>query len=161
LALARPGTTVRPDPAPTQAESLPLPLPPFPKAAAGDRALLIGIEKYKVERFNLRGTVNDVRNMRRLLIETFGFKPEQIVTLTDAEATRDNILKAFEEWLIAGSTSGGRVVFYMSSHGFQAPERVKGSEPDGMDETLVPHDVFVETVGGRKAVRNQIIDDEI
>src|SRR5262249_22174376 len=116
---------------------------------------------YKVERFNLRGTVNDVRNMRRLLIETFGFKPEQIVTLTDAEATRDNILKAFEEWLIAGSTSGGRVVFYMSSHGFQAPERVKGSEPDGMDETLVPHDVFVETVGGRKAVRNQIIDDEI
>ena len=69
-------------------------------------SLLIGIEKYKVERFNLRGTVNDVRNMRRLLIETFGFRPEQIVTLTDAEATRDNILKAFEQWLIAGSASG-------------------------------------------------------
>ena len=30
-----------------------------------------------------------------------------------------------------------------------------------MDETLVPHDAFVETVNGRKVVRNQIIDDEI
>jgi secreted trypsin-like serine protease len=163
VALARPEPAARPAPVPESAPgaAVSVPLPPLPKLAAGDRALLIGIERYKVERFNLRGTVNDVRNMRRLLIETFGFKPEQIVTLTDAQATRANILETFEQWLVAGSAPGSRVVFFMSSHGFQSPERARGSEPDGMDETLVPHDVFVETVGGRKAVRNQIIDDEI
>src|SRR5688572_5143849 len=44
---------------------------------------------------------------------------------------------------------------------YHSHKKVRGSEPVGMDEALVPHDVIMETFGGRKVVRNQIIDDEI
>lgn len=128
--------------------------------AAGDRALLIGVDRYQNERFNLRGTGNDVRNMRSMLIDVYGFKPEQIVTLTDAQATRHNILTAFDKWLIDGSSPKSRVVFFMSSHGFQEADRA-GEEYDGLDETLMPYDVALEHVGKQAIIRNQIIDDEL
>jgi secreted trypsin-like serine protease len=83
---------------------------PGPKIAPGDRALLIGIEQYQNPKFNLKGSVNDVRNMERLLTNTFGYRREQIVTLLDAQATRANILKAFEDWLIRESTRRSRLL---------------------------------------------------
>src|SRR5262252_4928648 len=70
-----------------------------PALARGDRALLVGIDEYQEPAFKLQGSLNDVRNMRKLLTDTLGYKPEQIMTLTDAQATRDNILKALAEWL--------------------------------------------------------------
>jgi secreted trypsin-like serine protease len=142
--------------APAATASLTLPT----NVAAGDRALLIGIDQYQNERFNLRGTLNDVRNMQRLLTESYGFRPEQIVTLTDAQATRANILRTMDEWLIGGSTPNSRVVFFMSSHGFQDVDQ-DGDEHDGLDETLIPYDAAVERIGDQVFVRNQIVDDEI
>ena len=153
----------RPQPAPTPVAPV-TPDAPTPAIsadiAAGDRALLVGVDTYKNARFNLRGNVNDVSNMRRLLIETYGFKPEQILTLTDAEATRTNILAAFDQWLVRGSIPGSRVYFFFSGHGFQEPDQ-DGDESDGKDETIVPYDAVMEAKGNLNFVRNQIIDDEI
>jgi hypothetical protein len=126
--------------------------PPAPKLARGDRALLVGIDEYQEPAFKLKGSLNDVRNMRKLLTDTLGYQPEAIMTLTDAEATRDNILKAMDDWLVGGSAPGARVFFYMSGH---------GDEVDGVDETFVPYDARVELENGKKVVRNQVIDDEI
>jgi secreted trypsin-like serine protease len=145
---------------PTRPQATATPSRPGPKIAPGDRALLIGIDAYENPKFNLKGSVNDVRNMQQLLINTFQYQGEQIMTLIDAQATRANILKAFDDWLIRDSAPRARVFFYMSSHGAQVPD-LNGDEEDGLDETLVPYDTRVETQNGKKVLRNQIIDDEI
>jgi secreted trypsin-like serine protease len=136
--------------------------PPRPQQATarGDRALLVGIDQYENPKLNLKGSLNDVHNMRRLLIDAYGYRPEQIMTLVDAQATRANIVQAFDDWLVRGSAPGARVFFFMSSHGSQVPD-LDGDEEDGLDETLVPYDARVESQNGRTVVRNQIIDDEI
>ena len=79
--------------------------------------------------------------------------------LTDADATRENILASFNEWLIDGSAPGDRVVFYFSGHGFQLVDE-SGDEPDDpFDEGLAPHNVTGDLADGR--LDNIVIDDEI
>jgi hypothetical protein len=73
--------------------------PAPPAHAAGRRALLIGVTKYDhlPPDKHLAGPANDVRLMRRLLLESYQFPPNGIVTLTEDEGspaqrpTRPNI----------------------------------------------------------------------
>jgi hypothetical protein len=156
---AQPPSAARPTPPSGQPPARPAasaPVVPQP----GDRALLIGLDQYENPKLNLRGSVNDARNMQQLLIDVFHYRPEQIRMLTDAQATRANILKAFDEWLIRDSAPGARVFFFYSGHGAQVPD-LNGDEEDGLDETLVPYDTRVEVRGNNKVLVNQVIDDEI
>lgn len=132
----------------------------LPLLAPGDRVLLVGIDLYADRRFNLQGSVSDVRNIEGVLLDLWKFKPGEIVSLTNERATRANILKAMDEWLVRGSAPGARVFFYMSGHGFHTKD-LDGDEEDGEDETLVPHDARVEGEGAGLVVHNQILDDEI
>jgi secreted trypsin-like serine protease len=161
-ALAQPHRPPPPALPPVAQPSQPQPatLPARPGPTIGDRALLVGINQYENPKLNLKSSVNDVGNIRRLLINTFQYQPEQIMTLLDAQATRANILKAFEDWLVRESTPGARVFFYVSSHGAQVPD-VNGDEEDGLDETIAPYDTRLEIEHGKKVLRNQVIDDEI
>ncbi|WP_143598294.1 caspase family protein, partial [Tolypothrix sp. NIES-4075] len=61
-------------------------------------ALLVGINEYP-NGLALKGCVNDVRLQKELLIHRFGFKENDIKTLTDRQATRKGILTAFEDHL--------------------------------------------------------------
>jgi len=105
------------------------------------RALLVGINQYtgtsKGEWRSLQGAVNDVELQRELLALRFGFK--DIKTLTDANATRQNILDTFNDFLIQGAKAGDVVVFHFSGHGSNVhdPDRV---HPDGLNGTIVPYD---------------------
>jgi hypothetical protein len=72
--------------------------------------LLVGINKYPSQ--PLRGGVNDMELQRHLLIHRFGFNPNDIHTLTDEQATRQDILKAFEEHLIKQAKPGDVVVYH-------------------------------------------------
>jgi hypothetical protein len=57
------------------------------------RALLVGINNYPDPRWiPLQGAVNDVLLQKELLNHRFGFESNEILLLTDKEATRDNIL---------------------------------------------------------------------
>lgn len=47
---------------------------------SGKRALLCGVT-YQKEKFKLRGTLQDVKNMRDLLVEQFSFEPASILIL--------------------------------------------------------------------------------
>lgn len=132
----------------------------IPRHAPGDRVLLIGIDDYQEKRFTLQGSVTDVKNMRGVLIDLWKFKPEDILTLTNERATRANILRAMDEWLVRGSVPGSRVFFHKSGHGFHTKD-LDGDEEDGEDETLVPYDARVEGEGATLVVHNQILDDEI
>lgn len=107
-------------------------------------ALLVGINDYPSEAARLDGCVNDVKLQYHLLKHRFGFKHEDIYTLTDKEATRENILGAFEEYLIKQVKEGDVAVFHYSGHG----SRVEDPEPIlfepgkkfGLSGTFVPVD---------------------
>ena len=54
-------------------------------------ALLVGINQYSGDLTPLGGCVNDVMLQKQLLIHRFGFNPQDIITLTDSQATRKGI----------------------------------------------------------------------
>jgi len=75
--------------------------PAPPQLAAGElyresHALVIGINGYSAWP-KLAHAVRDAQAVREALVTRFGFKPDNVTLLTDAEATRANILKAMNE----------------------------------------------------------------
>lgn len=160
-------------PAPTPVVT-PAPAPPaggssaggiaFPAAAPGDRVLLVGVDEHVQQSFNFDwpASLTDVQAMERFLVSQMAFRPEQILTLTNAQATLTNVLAAFERWLIDGSTPGSRVWFYFSGHGYYQPDQ-NGDEDDGYDEVLVLHDTVSVGSDGTPPIplRNALVDDRL
>ena len=111
-------------------------------------ALLIGINRYSGEGLrSLRGCLMDIEMQRELLISRFGFNSADILMLTDdtpIKPTRNNIINAYEQHLIAQAKPDDVVVFHFSGHGSQVadPDPI---EPDGTLGTLVPIDRTSET----------------
>jgi hypothetical protein len=104
-------------------------------------ALLVGINKYRHAGGipALAGCVNDVENMKSLLIGKFDFREENILVLVDEMATREAIIAAFQKHLITKAQRGDIVVLHYSGYGSQMKD-LSGDEPNGFDETIVPHD---------------------
>jgi hypothetical protein len=115
------------------------------------RALLVGIDQYRplsgtatpsngrIRWDDLDGCVNDVQAMQSVLVGRMDFNPADVVVLTNAEASRSNILARFESHLIRASAPGDIAFFYYAGHGSQIPNS-KSKEADRMDETIVPAD---------------------
>jgi len=105
------------------------------------RALLVGIN-YTGSQAELKGSINDVRNMNMLLTDTFGWSFSSIRVLTDdnpaAMPTRSNILAALQ-WLSAGARPGDVVIFHFSGHGAQQRD-ANGQQEHGMNEAILPCD---------------------
>lgn len=134
--------------------------------------MLIGINEYPEwgGGRQLRGAVNDVNAVERLLVERFGFSAQKsILKLTspaDDEgllANRDNILRAFRTHLIENDRigAGDVVVVYYSGHGSWVRDENQDEQEDefgglrlARDETLVPCD------SGSDHARD-IVDDEL
>ncbi len=92
--------------------------------------------------------------------EQFGFAAADIELLTDEQATRDAILGAFDR-LVDRTETGDVVVVHYSGHGSQVPD-LEGDEPDGFDETIVPHDSGrADPETGVGPANRDITDDEI
>src|SRR5215211_6925446 len=104
------------------------------------RALLIGVDSYPKlsPRRQLDGCVNDAEAMAGILERKFGIPTHSIVLLRDEEATRDGILVAMDK-LVDSAETDDVVIVHFSGHGSQITDR-EGDEPDGLDETIVPHD---------------------
>ncbi|OAL46116.1 hypothetical protein IQ07DRAFT_518708 [Pyrenochaeta sp. DS3sAY3a] len=119
------------------------------------KALLIGIN-YFGQRGQLRGCINDVKNMSTYLNEFFGYKREDMVTLTDdqqnpmSQPTKANILRAMH-WLVKDARPNDSLFFHYSGHGGQTKD-LDGDEDDGYDEVVYPVDF--RTAG-------HIVDDEM
>ena len=120
------------------------------------RALLLGIDEY-THVHPLVGPVNDAKAMRSFISGDLGYADRDIRMLLNAEATRENILETFEDWLIDGTAEGDEVFLFFSGHGFRQPDE-DGDEADRYDETLIPVDVQVAADG---AISGMITDDEI
>jgi hypothetical protein len=115
---------------------------------------LIGVDRYLSEQLRtLQGCVNDVERMKEALIARLALPKESIKTLKNDEATRDGILGAIRTHLLEPAAAGDVVILHFSGHGAQSVDD-SGEEPDGLDETIVPHDSRVGQVF-------DITDDEI
>ncbi|MEW6497497.1 MAG: caspase family protein [Cyanobacteriota bacterium] len=111
-------------------------------------ALLVGINDYadSGRLAPLQGCITDVELQQQLLIHRFGFNPIDILTLTNAQATRQGILEAFEEHLIQQAQPGDVIVFHFSGYScFVADPDC--DFPDCLLNTLVPVDSTVQPDG--------------
>ncbi|BFG41165.1 hypothetical protein CerSpe_274390 [Prunus speciosa] len=127
-------------------------IPPAPAAASrrsNKRALLCGVTYSQQRRYKLKGTSNDVNNMKNLLTNTFGYPAECIRILSEDDPyaqdlipTKKNIENSLK-WLVEGCKQGDSLVFYFSGHGLRQPD-FQGDEIDGFDETICPVDFMKE-----------------
>lgn len=103
------------------------------------KALLIGID-YVNTPARLYGCQNDVKNMRNVLIDTYGYHPFNIKLLTDDtfKPTISNILRAIN-WLIMNTIPGDVLYLHYSGHGAYVKDH-SGDETDGRDEVIIPLD---------------------
>ncbi|MEG3902799.1 caspase family protein [Microcoleus sp. B4-C5] len=117
-------------------------------------ALLVGVDKYPDS--PLHGCVTDVEMQRELLIYRFGFVPSDILTLTDAQATRENIETAFVTHLTQQAKPGDVVVFHFSGCG----SRVSlGESPGKIQNSLVPADDVLPLLANRAV--NDILEETL
>ncbi|NYB51538.1 MAG: caspase family protein [Methanobacteriaceae archaeon] len=126
----------------------------------GKRALCVGINSFKnFPSATLRGCVNDAHDMEKLLKNLMGFQAQNIIKLTNAKATKANIMKNLED-MVRGAKSGeySYLVFSMSSHGTQVPD-LSGDEPDRVDEAFCPYDLTQKGDGWDP--KHIIVDDEL
>ncbi len=103
------------------------------------RALLIGINRYRIPGADLRGCVNDVKNMRQVLTEHYGFRPADITELIDYAATKKAMQSAIRK-LVAAARAGDVLLLHYSGHGANVPDK-NGDEADHRDEILCPTDL--------------------
>jgi hypothetical protein len=103
------------------------------------KAVLIGINRYQVPGADLRGCVNDVKNLKGVLSEYYGFAGSDIATLTDLAATKKAMEGAIRK-LISGARKGDVLLIHYSGHGSNVPDS-DGDEADRRDEILCPTDL--------------------
>ena len=124
------------------------------------RALCVGINKFKnYPASALQGCVNDANEMASLLTDFLGFTAKEITILTDAKATKANIMSNLTK-MVADAKAGklSYLVFSLSSHGTQVPD-TNGDEPDKADEAFCPHDLA--QAGNQWDLNHVITDDEL
>lgn len=85
-------------------------------------ALIVGIDEYQNDVSTLKGSVNDARALKNVLVNNAGFPENQIVLLTtdsaeqDKRPTRENILGALSD-LYSRVPEDGLLLFSFSGHG--------------------------------------------
>ena len=120
------------------------------------KALLIGINYYSSPSVRLNGCIDDVNNIRSVLIDAYDYDLANIVTLRDDELrsqyqpTRDNIINNLKQ-LVSQTPQLQEIWIHYSGHGSQIQDK-NGDEKSGMDSFLVPSDY---------EQRGFIIDDEL
>ena len=108
------------------------------------KAFLIGINYYDTPAAALKGCVNDVVNMRNMLIDAYGYDSENIKVLRDDavdavfKPTAANIINSLAS-IIAQSASLKEIWIHYSGHGSQLRD-TNGDEADRLDEVIVPSD---------------------
>ncbi|KAI0318039.1 caspase domain-containing protein [Amylostereum chailletii] len=111
-------------------------------------AILIGINDYGSPSLNLRGCAEDVKRIRGCL-KAMDVPESNIRLLEDTNATRENIIKMFQEHFIHNENiiPGDALYLHYSGHGSQvnAPDewRTSGDVREDLVEVIVPFDSVV------------------
>ncbi|KGO76552.1 Peptidase C14, caspase catalytic [Penicillium italicum] len=133
-----------------------LPLPATPSLSVMALPKATTSNTPAVRKGQLRGCINDVKNMSTYLNQNFGYAREDMVLLTDdqqnpmSQPTKANVLRAMH-WLVKDARPNDSLFFHYSGHGGQTPD-LDGDEEDGYDEVIYPVDF---------RVAGHIVDDEM
>lgn len=131
------------------------------------RALCVGIGQYQDLKWNTIHSDNDITAHIVPMLKANGFAPENIMSLTNSQATSANI-KHELEMLRQQTRPNDIVLVYLSGHGQQVTdldgdEAIINNDPtDRLDEAFVPWDAKMSD--GQKAdwkYMKQILDDYI
>lgn len=107
------------------------------------KAVLVGINYFGTNN-ELRGCVNDVKNMSQFLNQRYNYLWDDMVILTDDQRERarlplrENILRAMQ-WLVRDARPNDVLFFHFSGHGGLVPDE-DGDEEDGFDLVVYPLD---------------------
>lgn len=124
-------------------------------------ALLIGINYYGTEK-QLYGCINDVNNIKQILINQYGYLEQNIIILTDDLSNNNinllpnnnNIINQFTN-LLKKSQSGDQLVFAYSGHGSYTFDKNNDElTKSNNDSILIPIDSLTD-------YNKVIIDDQI
>jgi tetratricopeptide (TPR) repeat protein len=104
-------------------------------------ALVVGISNFKDPSINLKFAAKDATDFKNYLINDAGFKSDHVKLLTDAAATRENIVAYLgDQWLKKVAKPDDLVVVYISSHGTAAEQQA------GDTNFIVPYDSNLQNV---------------
>jgi len=118
-------------------------------------ALLVGINQYP-KAPTLTGCLTDVELQRELLMHRFGFHPSDILTLSDQQASRQQIETAFLKHLTEQAQPGDVVVFHFSGYGCRVQ---LATSPEAVLNSLVPVDGVVPT--SEVAAVNDLLEETL
>jgi uncharacterized caspase-like protein len=96
------------------------------------RALVIGINAYQHVR-TLKGAVADARDIENALR---GVGVTDVTALIDDKADRSSVLSAINH-LLERAGRNDLIILTLAGHGAQEPERVRGSQPDGVEDVFL------------------------
>ena len=115
-------------------------------------AVLVSVNKYKDTESGdrekttaLLGPANDMDGLGAVLVDRFGFQPENILRLKDETATRIGICIALDA-LVKRAGPDKQLVFAFAGHG-SFTNSLGGEEGNGLDETICPYDRDLDGVG--------------
>ncbi|KAK2467497.1 hypothetical protein APHAL10511_000352 [Amanita phalloides] len=113
------------------------------KCTGRRKALCIGIN-YLGQKNQLKGCVNDALNVRKFLMQNYGFRSSEIMLMTDESheprlhPTRQNMIAGMQ-WLVEGARPHDSLFLHYSGHGGQKRTE-DDDEADGLDEVIFPVD---------------------
>ena len=136
--------------------------PIVPHIQGTKRALLVGINYTGTEN-QLNGCINDIKNIKNLLVNNFSFLDVNIIVLTDdnanAKPTKKNIMDKIN-YLVSITKAGDELFMHYSGHGSQIPsvDNDEDANPDtpGQDDCLCPCDF-----GAYEGYSGFIVDDDL
>lgn len=107
--------------------------------------LIVAIDKYKFWK-SLSNPVKDARDLKKVLMEKYGFEQDNILELYNEEATPDNIREQFESLKNKGTNLDNLLIYY-SGHGYYDPSfdlgywvPSEGRTNQGATASYVPND---------------------
>ena len=111
------------------------------------RALVIGIDDYQHVR-KLKGATADAHDIDSSL-RTMGVR--DVTALINDRADRSNVLREISA-LVERTKTNDIVFLSIAGHGAQEPERIKGSQPDGMEDVFLLPGFEVTPTGSQQRI---------
>ena len=105
------------------------------------KALLIGIDYHDISGISLRGCINDIINMRNMLIDAYDYEPNNIIMLRDDDSEkfiRPTHYNIYDEimGIVLESSSLDEIWLHYSGHGSKIQNQISNCS----QEILVPVD---------------------
>lgn len=101
-----------------------------PVVASGEKvadkwAVVVGISEFKNPKWNLLYPAKDAQDFANYLIKDANFAADHVKLLTNAKATRENIMTVLgSNWLPNNAKPGDVVLIYFASHGTSAKQDI-------------------------------------